>query len=73
LKMAKEIVQFKRNMMHIAIGDLEEYNQHVSDRIKKDFLELYSSFTSELKVFMKENTEQTFDRDFYISMDIKND
>ena len=67
------MVQFNGNMMHIAIGDLEEYNQHLSDRIRQDYLDLYSELTSDLKVFMKENLEQTFDRDFYISMDIKND
>ena len=71
--MAREMVQFNRNMMHIAIGDLEQYNEHLRDGIRQDFLDLYSSLTSDLKVFMKKNKEQTFDRDFYISMGIKND
>ena len=70
MKLAKEMISYNKNVMHVSIGDIEEYNQHLSDNIRADFLGMISSFHSDLKTFMSENVEQTFDQDFYLSINL---
>ena len=41
MKLAKEIISYNMNVMHISIADIEEYNQHLSDNIRADFLGLF--------------------------------
>ena len=70
VKQAKKMISYNRNVMHIPIGDIEEYNQHLSEKIRADCVSLVSSFHSDLKTFMSENVEQTFDQDFYLSVNL---
>ena len=73
VKQAKEMISYNRNVMHIPIGDIEEYNQHLSEKIQADCVSLVSSFHSDLKTFMSENVEQTFGQEFYLSINFKHD
>ena len=70
MKLAKEMISFNKNVMHVSIADIEVYNQHLSDNIRADVLGMISSFHSDLKTFMSENVEQTFDQDFYLSINL---
>ena len=73
VKQAREMISYNRNVMHISIGDLERYNQHLSEIIRADYMGLVSSFHSDLKAFMEENVEQTFGQEFYLSINLKHD
>ena len=73
MKLAKEMISYKMNVMQISIADIEQYNQHLSDNIRADFLGMIASFHSDLKTFMSENVEQTFEQDFYLSIKLEHD
>ena len=68
VKLAKDMISYNMNVMHISIADIKQYNQHLSENIQADYLGMISSFHSDLKTFMSENVEQTFGKDFYLSI-----
>ena len=73
VKLAREMISYNQNVMHIPISDIEEYNQHLSEKIRADCVSMVSSFHSDLKTFMSENVVQTFGKDFYLSINFKHD
>ena len=73
LKLLKEMIVFNSNMVHIPISDIHDYNQHLSDKIRNDFMSLYSSLCSELASFIREDVGDTSGRDLYLSILFEHD
>ena len=68
MKLLKEMIVLNSNMVHIPINDIHDFNQHLSDRIRDDFMSLYSSLCSELANFIREDVGDTSGREFYLSI-----
>ena len=67
LKLGKEMVAYNGNVMHISMKDLYKHNQFLSEKVKSDYMGIYSSLASALRMFMLENIEKTSGKDFYLS------
>ena len=70
LKLATEMVKFSRNVMHISLDDIRNFNQHLSEVVRNGDLDVYSSLSIELTKFFSENFEEReiFGKDFYLSI-----
>ena len=70
VKQANEMVKFSRNVMHISLDDIRNFNQHLSEEVRKGDLEVFSSLSRELTKFFSENFEEReiFGKDFYLSI-----
>jgi hypothetical protein len=70
LKLANEMVQFSRNVMHMSLDDIRNFNQHLSEEVRNGDLDVYSSLSIELTKFFSENFEEReiFGKDFYLSI-----
>ena len=73
LKLLKEMIIYNSNMVHIPISDICEFNQHLGDIIRSDYMSLYSSLCCELANFVREDVGDTSGREFYVSILLKHD
>ena len=70
VKLANEMVKFSRNVMHISLEDIRNFNQHLSEEVRNGDLDVFASLSRELTTFFSENFEEReiFGKDFYLSI-----
>ena len=58
------MVAYNGNVMHVSMKDLYKHNQFLGEKVKSDYMGVYSSLSSALRMFMLENIGKDFRKGF---------
>ena len=70
VKIAKEIIAYKRNELHIQIEDIIKHNQFLREKMSSDYYGMFNHLSSAFKIVMEENVDSSSGKNYFFLINL---